>query len=92
MAKLLTKSKNSKTKEVLLGETSTVDEFIFSRCTRLIECERDSLVIVAESGDNYDDTPKENDCMSYEIIFDSASQETVVNNKEHNYKVCCGLS
>ena len=82
VAKLLTQSKKSKTKEVLLGETSTVDEFIFSKCTTVIECDRDSLVIVAESGDDNDDTPIVKDSRSHEIIFDSASQETVVNNKE----------
>ena len=29
VAKLLTKSKKNKTKEVLLGETNTADEYIF---------------------------------------------------------------
>ena len=46
-----------------------------------MDCERESLVIVAQSGDNNDGEPKEKDNRSHEIIFDSASQETVVNNK-----------
>ena len=71
LAKLLTKSKKNKSKEVLIGETNTANEYIYSKWT-ILDCERESMVIVAQSGDSNYGVPKETDNRSHEIIFESA--------------------